>query len=90
MAESGLDYNVLSNIYKEQKEEAKEVLSKKVSGSEEKDIEELIELLEAHFNSPAPTAKPQKPAKAAKTKVVKAKSAQKSEAPEQPEPVAAN
>lgn len=49
VAESGLDLNSLSSIYKDNKDSAKDVLLKRVTGSDEKDVDELIKLLEAHF-----------------------------------------
>merc|ERR1719458_384718 len=54
VAESGVNYNELSGIYKAQKEDAKEILLNKVAGCTEEDVEELVELMTTHFENPDP------------------------------------
>ena len=58
VAESGLDYKTLEDIFKSESDPAKDVLKKKVDGSTDEDIEDLISLLDAHFNAPPPPEKP--------------------------------
>jgi hypothetical protein len=60
VAESGLDYKALEDLYASKDTEVKPALKGKLSSASEADIDELIVLLDAHFR-PAPAAAPQPP-----------------------------
>lgn len=51
MAENGVDYATLANLYSDQQKanEVKDVLASKIKATNEYDVNELVALLNAHF-----------------------------------------
>lgn len=49
VADAGLDFDELSRIHREQKDQAKIVLQKRMDKASESDIDKLVELMEQHF-----------------------------------------